>query len=316
MKNLSYSANCTFILFIIMMFFAVPPSFGITADKVLAAVEDEVITFSDYQNFVRGIGIENTDEVDRTLLERLITDRIIRHTALLRGIKVADFEVEKEVEAFKKQNILSQEDFETVLSAEGMTLNEYKKGIENKIRAMKLFSVEVESKVSVTEKEIEDYYSEHRKDYLLNPDKVEIETVLLKLREDASVNEITELKREALKIATEIQEGGSFEKLVNKQKIVNGSLGIESGSGEFRRGYLTPALDEKAFSMKKGETSGPIWVRNGVYILKVVNKTDESFVPVKDVHSEIYSQLYEQKIENNFNIWVRTLWEKTSVKIY
>ena len=317
MKNLSYLANCRFILFITVIFLiTVPPSFGSTDGKVLATVEDEVITMSDYQHFIKGIGgIENTDVVDKTLLERLIVDRIIRHTAVRRGIEVADSEVEKEVEAFRKQNTLSQEDFEAVLSKEGMTFDEYKKGIANKIRAMKLFSMEVESKVFVTDKEIEDYYSDHRKDYLLSPEKVEIKTVLFKLKQDASINEITELKREALRIATEIQEGGSFEKLINHQKVVKGSAGIESSSGEFKRGSLAPALDKKAFSMKKGETSGPIWVRNGVYILKVINKTDESFKPIKDVHKEIYSQIYEQKTENNFNEWVRTLWEKTSVKI-
>ena len=118
-----------------------------------------------------------------------------------------------------------------------------------------------------------------------------------------------------MRVATEIQEGGSFEKVINNQRAVRGSAGIESGSGEFRRGSLAPALDKKAFSMKKGETSGPIWVSNGVYILKVINKTSESFKPIKDVHKEIYSKIYEQKTENNFNEWVRTLWEKTSVKI-
>jgi peptidyl-prolyl cis-trans isomerase SurA len=318
MKNLSYLTNCTFILFMTAIFLiTVPPSFGGTGDKALATVDDEVITMSDYQHFIKGIGgIENTDVVDKTLLERLIVDKIILHTAVRKEIKVADVEVEQEVETFKKRNNLSQKEFEAVLSKEGMPFDEYKKGIANKIRAMKLFSMEVESKVFVSDKEIEDYYSDHRKDYLLSPEKVEIKTVLLKLKQDASIHEITELKREASRIATELQEGGSFEKLINRQRVVKSSAGIESVSGEFKRGSLTPALEKKAFLMKKGETSGPIWVRNGVYILKVVNRTDESFKPIKDVHKEIYSQIYEQKTKNNFNEWVRTLWEKTSVKIH
>jgi len=300
-----------------MFLIAVPPSFGITDGKVLATVEDEVITMSDYRHFIIGMGgIEKTDVVDKKLLEKLIADKIIRYTAVRRGIEVADIEVAKEIEAFKKQNILSQEDLEALLSKEGMTFDEYKEGIADKIRAMKLFTREVQSKVFVADKEIEDYYSDHRKDYLLSPEKVEIKTVLLKLKEDASINEITELKRIALRIATEIQEGGSFERIINQTRVVRGSAGIESSSGEFKRGSLTPALDKKAFSMKKGETSDPVWGRNGVYILKVVNKTDESFKPIKDVHKEIYSKIYEQKTENNFNEWVRTLWEKTSVKIH
>lgn len=317
-KNLPHLPDCRPILFITVIFLlTVVPSFGITGGTVLVTFEDEVITMSDYQLFVKGIdGIENTDVVDRALLQKLIIDRLVRHTALRRGIEVADIEVAKEIEAFKKENNLSQQDFEAVLSKEGMTFEEYKKRITSKIRAMKLFSMEVESKVSVTDKEIEDYYSDHKKDYLISPEKVEIRTVLLKLKQDASADEITELKREALRITTEIQEGGDFEKVTGRLKAVRGSAGVESNAGEFNRGSLTPVLDKMAFSMKNGQTSGPIWVRNGVYILKVVNKTDESFKPIKDVHKEIYNRIYEQKKENNFNEWVRTLWEKTSVKIF
>ena len=318
MKNLPYLANCILISFSIVIFLiTVPPSFGGTGGRVLATVEDEEITMSDYQHFIDGMGgIGKTDVVDNKLLERLIADKIIRHTAVRRGIEVADSEVEKEVEAFKIQNNLSQQDLEAVLSKEGMTLAGYKKGIADKIRAMKFFTLEVQSKVFVADKEIEDYYSDHRKDYLLSPEKVEIKTVLLKLKQDASINEITELKREALRIATEIQEGGSFEKVINRQKAVRGSAGIENSSGEFKRGSLIPELEKKAFSLKKGETSGPIWVKNGVYIIKMVNKTNESFKPIKDVHEEIYSKIYEQKTENIFKEWVRILWEKTSVKIH
>jgi len=161
MKN-RLVANCTFILFITVIFLIpAPPCFGTTAGKVLVTVEDEVITMSDYQHFIIGIGgIENTNVVDRTLLEELIADKIIRRTALRRGIEVADIEVEKEIETFKKQNFLSHEDLEALLSKEGMTFDDYKKRIANKIRAMKLYSMEVESKVFVADKEIEDYTSE------------------------------------------------------------------------------------------------------------------------------------------------------------
>jgi parvulin-like peptidyl-prolyl isomerase len=305
-------------VFIIQIFLiAISPSFGFTDNKVLATVEDEVITMSDYKNFIKAFGgTEKTDVVDRMFLERFIADKIIRQTAERRGIEVSDAEVEIEIETFKKQNSLSQTDLEAVLSEEGMTFAEYKRTITNKIRAERLFYMEVESKVNVTDKEIEDYYSVHKKDYLLSTEKIVIKTVLLKLKQDASITEITELKSEALRISSELQKGGSFEKLTDQKRTVRGSAEIESGSGEFRRGSLIPELNNKAFLMKKGETSGPIWVRNGVYFIKVISRTDESFKLLKEVHKDIYKQIHEQKKENYFNEWVRTLWEKTSVKIY
>ncbi len=319
MKNLSFLVNRTFLVLIIVAFLIpAPPSFGLTIGKVLATVDDEVITLADYQQFIKVIGdTTNTDEVNEKLLERLIVDKIILHTAVRRGIEVTDMEVEREVAAFKEQNALSQKDLEAVLSKEGMTVESYKKRIADKLRSMKLFSLEVESKVIVTDKEIEDYYFDHRKNYLLSPEKVEIKAILFKLNKEASVDEITVLKREALRIAAQLQEGESFEILINYLNTdKKGFLEIESISGEFGRGSLTPALDKKAFSMKKGETGDPIWVKDGVYILKVINKSEEIFKPIKDVRENIYGQIYEQKKEKIFNEWVRTLWETTSVKIY
>lgn len=292
-------------------------SFGLTIDKVLANVDGEVVTMSDYQHFIEGLyGIRNTDSVDAKLLERLITDRIILHTAVRRGIEVTDLEVEKNVAAFKEQNDLSQKDLEDVLSSQGMTMEVYKKRMADKLKSMKLFSIEVESKVIVTDKEIEDYYYEHKKDYLLSPEKVEISTILLKLKKDASVTEITELKSKALWMTAQLQKGDSFESIINHQNVLKGSVEFESVSGQFERGSLNPELDAKAFSMQMGETSEPIWVTKGAYILKLINRSDESFKSIIDVHEEIYRHLFEKKSKIIFNEFVRSLWETKSVKMY
>lgn len=315
MKKPSYLVICTLSVFIIQV--TVSPSFGLTIDKVLASVDGEVVTLTDYQHFIEGLyGIRNTDSVDAKLLERLITDRIILHTAVRRGIEVTDLEVEKNVAAFREQNDLSQKDLEDVLSSQGMTMEVYKKRMADKLKSMKLFSLEVESKVIVTDKEIEDYYYDHKKDYLLSTEKVEITTILLKLKKDASVTEITELKSKALWMAAQLQKGGSFESIINHPNVLKGFVEFESVSGQFERGSLNPELDDKAFSMQIGETSEPIWVPKGAYILKLINRTDENFKSIRDVHEEIYRHLFEKKREIIFNEFVRSLWETKSVKIY
>lgn len=315
-------ATCSCRLFILLAaLLNASPSFGLTGDKALATVEGEVITLADYRRFFKAGSDINDIVVDRTLLEKLIVDKIIRNAAVRKGLEVSDKEVHNELEALKEKNAMAQENLEALLVKEGMTLASYKQKLRDKLRSLKLFNMEVESKVYVTNKEIEDYYADHKRDYLLSPEKVEIKAVLLKLNSDASRTEITELKRKALRLAAELKEGGSFEGLITPQSAAKGPFQLELISGELDKGSPTPASAEKAllaltaFSMEKGQTSGPIWAKNGVYIFKVLNRTDATYMSIKHVRDKISRHLYETKREKIFNTWIRTLWGKASVII-
>jgi parvulin-like peptidyl-prolyl isomerase len=292
------------------------PSYGITADRVLATVNNEAITLSDYQRFIVDIGnnTENKNMVDETVLKRLIEEKVILHEAIKKGIEVNDMEVAEKIEEFKRQNALSDEDFEKTLKEEGMDIHSYKKVIKDKIMSLKLMSVDVDSKVVITDKEIENFYNANKKDFLQSPEKVEVKAIFLKLNKDASLTEITDLKRKTLKIVARLKDGEDFNSLV--EEYSDEPLRSEEGRlGEFSRGTLIPALDDRAFSLKIGEISEPIWVSEGIYVLQLVNKISESLKPIEEVKENIHKHLYEQKREKLFNEWMRTLWERASITI-
>lgn len=290
-------------------------AFGITIDKVIASVNNDLITLSDYQKFAIGMGeAEKKDKVDEELLNKLIAERIILQEAIKLGITASDVEIDKEIKAFKDENALSQKDLEVILEKEGMNIQTYREHLKNKLISLKLIYENVDSKIVVTEKEISDYYSEHKDKYLITPEKVELKAIFLRLNNSASAAEITELKRTALKISAQLKNDGSFESLVTQYSDKN-ITGQDGRLGEFAKGELIPPLEKKAFSMKKGEISEPIWVKDGVYILKVINKTPEIFRPLVETRHQIYQRIYETKKEKLFKEWINTLWEKASITI-
>ena len=180
--------------------------------------------------------------------------------------------------------------------------------------ALKLVESDVDSRVRVNEEEIEEFYHANKNDYLGSPGKVEVRAIFLKLNEGATAGEITDLKRKALKIMGELREGVSFELLVvqyNDEYLRNDGGRL----GEFERGALIPQLDKKVFSMNVGETSEPIWLTEGVYILKVTNKTNDIYKPMGEVSEEIRAYLSEEKREALLHAWIKTLWERASIKI-
>lgn len=293
----------------------VNPSYGLTVDRVLATVNNEVITLSDYQRFVTGMGnIENKDVVDEVLLRRLVEERVILLEARKRGVKAGDEEVNNMIAEFQRQNNLSQEEFGKVLSKEGMNMQDYRRLIKDKIITMKLIDSDVDSKVVVTNQDIEDFYNINKYNFLISPEKVKVKAIFLKVSEDASVTEITDLKRKTLKINALLKDGNNFDSLVTRYSD-EPLKGQEGMLGEFVRGEMVPPLGNKAFSMKKGEISEPIWVREGVYILNLIDKTEEVFELLENVREEIRMYLYTQKREKLFNEWMKTLWKKTSITI-
>ena len=304
-----------FIFIMLSYILSVNSSYAVIVDRVLATVDDEIITYVDYQQFVKDAGeTENKDLVDEKLLKRMIEEKIILQEARRKGIEVNDTEVDKRIEEFKKQNGLSKEDFERLMKEEGMSLKNYRQRMKEEIISSKLVNDDVDMKIFIIDKEIEDYYHANRKDFMRNPEKAELKAIFLELKEDASVTEITDLKLRALKIVSQLREGDNFDRLVDEYSD-EPLRSLAGRLGNFARGALIPPLDKKAFSMKEGEISDPVWVNEGVYILQLMNKTGENYKSIEEVKGEIHNYLFRQKREKLFNEWIKALWEKSSVII-
>ncbi|MEW6570783.1 MAG: peptidyl-prolyl cis-trans isomerase [Nitrospirota bacterium] len=299
-----------------VFFLITASSYGMTVDRILATVNNDAITLADYNRYVRDVTgtAGNGNDVDETFLKGLIEEKIILHEARRKGIEVSSGEVDNEMRLFVEESGMTQEDLKDLLEEEGMSFEDYRRRTEDKIKVLKLIGMSVDSKIIVKDKEVETFYEKNKENYIDIPETVSVRGMFLKLGSGASLTEITELKRKALKISSLLKDGGNFEMLIGEYS--DEPLKRQGGIlGEFAKGELVPALDEKAFSIKKGEISGPLWVNDGVYFIQVVSRKDKSYKPFKEVKDQIYGYLYSQKREKVFEEWVKTLWERASVKI-
>ncbi len=306
----------TFLFFIIFtLLLNIHNSHSITLNKVIATIGNEVITLAEYQQFVKMSGnIVQSDVVDEVLLRRMIEERVILNEAKKKGIEISEKEVDEQIEAFCEENGLLEENLEEFLKEEGITLNIFREIIRNRIIAMRFVYNEVDSKVVINDKEIRDFYNENKRNYLARPETAEIKAIFLRLKEDASVTEITDLKLRSLKIVNLLRSGEDFEKIAEEYsdeplRSIGGML------GSFSKNSLIAPLDKKVFSMKKGEISEPIWVKEGVYIITLVEINSDLYKSLDDVKDEIKSEIYKLKREKYFNEWIKALWEKASITI-
>lgn len=288
---------------------------GVTVDRVLATINNEPVTLSDYKRFILRSGLSASPEtVDENILKNLINNRVVFTEAKKSNIEAGETEILQIIKEFKEGNNLSDEEFKKGLAEEGMTIDSYKTFLREKVISLKFIDREVNSKIAISEKEVEKYYNNNLKLFIDKTERMVVGAIFVKLPVNATLTEVTDLKLKSLKIVSELKRGEQFERMNTLYsdeplKSHNGLL------GEFERGALNSKLDMAMELLKEGEVSDPVWTGEGFYILKLLSKRQAIYVPLGQVRERIYKELYQQKREKVFDEWLKALWEKASVSI-
>lgn len=309
------------LIIFVMVLFSWHQIQALTVDTVLAVVNNEIITLSDYTRFLFKMGPEEkirydpeTKGIDKYILQKMIEENIILQEARKRGIETTENEIETTLKELRKESGISNQEFSNILIEEGLALNDYKKLIKENIIALKLIDLEITSRIIVTDQEIEAYYKENLPLFLESNEKKKVHAIFIGIRDNMTITEMTDLKIRTLRIYEEIMKGEPFEKMVDLYsdeplRSRNGLL------GEFESGGLIPALEASLTDLKEGDVSKPVWTNDGVYILKLVKTAKKEYVELNSVKDTIYSELYERRSREKFSAWMKTLWEKSSIEI-
>lgn len=313
LRGIRLCAALSFIVLFLAVFGS--PSYGLTVDRVIATVNGEVVTLSDYGRFVsRSDPKADKERISEHYLRTLIEEKLILQEAKRKGYEATEEEISQSIVSFLEQAGIPEKEFEKKIAAENLSMSDYRILLRENIISLKYIEKEVNAKVIVSSSDLSRYYDRHRERFMESPEKVLVMAIVMKLSDNPSLTEITDLKIRSLKVYSEIKSGEPFEKQVYKYadesiKKLGGIL------GEFEKGAMIPALDKKIVSMKEGEVSEPVWTKDGVYILKIEKRTPVQYTPMEKVKDELYAKAYEEKREEAFNDWMKKLWERSSIKI-
>ncbi|UCE78617.1 MAG: peptidylprolyl isomerase [Nitrospiraceae bacterium] len=294
---------------------------ALTVDTVLAVVNNEIITLSDYTRFLFKMGPEEkarydpeTKGIDKYILQKMIEENIILQEARKRGIETTEDEIETTLKELREESGISNQEFSNILIEEGLAMNDYKKLIKENIIALKLIDIEITSRIIVTDQDIKGYYKENLPLFLVSNEKRKVHAIFIGISDNMTITEMTDLKIRTLKIYEEIIKGEPFEKMVDLYS--DEPLRSRSGLlGEFESGGLIPALEAALAALNEGDVSKPVWTTDGVYILKLTKTLRKEYAEMNSVRDTIYSELFERRSREKFSAWMKTLWEKSSIEI-
>ena len=313
------------LLFGFILFLYGPISSGeAVVDRVVAVVNQEIITFSEVEKWVNPLreNIVTEDrferqqqlqEIYRKALEKLIEEKLIEQEVKKSGIKISSKEIEAAIEEVKQRNAATQEDLEKALAAEGLTLEIYKKQIEKGLQWRKLASWVVKVETKVGEKELRDFYQKNIDRYRAN-ETYRPSHILFIVRKEATPEEIQVVRKKCHKVLEKIKEGEDFGGMALLYSE-DASSRDRGDLGYFKKGELLPAFEREVRRLKVGEVSGIVRTEFGFHIIKLLDHKGINPFPFEEVKERVQADYYDSEMEKALRQFLSNLKEKSIIEI-
>lgn len=308
---------------IALVLLAANPSHAEVVDRIAAVINDEIITLSELNNafapFRKKIeeaykgkeGDALLADSRKALLNKLIDTALIDQEAKKNKISFGESEVMATVREILARKNISLDDFVKGLSAEGKSLETYKKDIREQMIRMQMVRREIKSKILVTDEEIGEFYRKHRRDYE-GREAVRVKQIFLSFPKDADEAVKDKLRKEAYYISDRLKKGEQFDAIAAKysQGTIGGDMGfIEKGM------LALPEVEKAAFDLEVGGISDVVQSRAGFHIIMITDKKGGGGKDLEAVRGEIQAAIEEQKMEKKFEEWLETLRKKSHIEI-
>jgi peptidyl-prolyl cis-trans isomerase SurA len=257
-----------------------PASEPVPADRIVAVVNDEVITLHELRTRLnvalaqlkkQGTPLPASDVLERQMLERLVMDKVQLQHARDTGLKIDDAQLEQALQRIATGNKMSLAQFREALQKDGIEFVKFREDIRQEMTIARVREREVESKIAISEGEVDNYLADDtakgsgREEYA-------VAHILLRTPESASPEQIQRLKAKADQIFDRASRGEDFAQLA--ASFSDAPDGLQGGNLGLRRLDRLPGIfSEIVVKLKAGEVAPVLRSPNGFHIVKLLSKS-------------------------------------------
>jgi peptidyl-prolyl cis-trans isomerase SurA len=296
-------------------------------EEIIARVNNDVITMSDYQKAEEQLREEVAHDCQGCAQDKLLAEFKDQQKDLLRGLidqslmvqRAKDMGVSVESDVIKrlddvrKQNgLASLEDLEKAVESSGLAWEDYKTTIRNGLLTQEVVRREVGSHINIGNDEVKQYYDAHPQEFT-RPEQVVLSEIFLST-EGKSPEEIESVQKKAEDLRNRVVKGDDFNEIAKRYS--EGSTAKDGGDlGTFKQSELAPQLEGVVFKMEKGQITDVIQTKTGFEILKVENHYQAGLQPMDKVENEIMNRLYMVKMQPQMRDYLGQLREESYVMV-
>jgi len=248
-------------------------------DSIHVVVNDEVITKNEVRNRVaqtlQNLKARNVQPPDVATLERQVVEAMIVERAQIQlakemGVRVDDRRLDATIGRIAENQKMSVQEMRNQMEKEGLPFGQFREDIRNEIMMQQLREHEVDSKIQVSEAEIDTYLVASK---ALAADKVEmnLSQILVAVPENASPEQIAARRARAEEVARQLRTGADFAKMAATYSDAADALkGGEIGWRDPDR--LPEVFSTELRKLKPGQATPIIKTNVGFHILKMANQ--------------------------------------------
>lgn len=300
-----------------------------TVDRVVAIVNDDVITLSEVRELALSMNPTSTEQIDEnTVLQQMIEQKLFEQEAERRGIKVSEAELDASIEQVKRKYNLNDQQMEEVLKKQNLTPESFREQWRLQTLSNKLLDSQLKNRIVITDAEIQKYYNENyggggtvtTTSPAESDEQVEIAHILISSRNP-------DAQQKAEEVAEMAKSGKDFSELAKEYS--DDTLSADKGGnlGYFKRGDLIKPLEVAVENTSEGDVTGPVESPAGYHIIKVLErtKTESSEEEKSDsttelaidetTKKEITDILYRQKAEAQLRDWLEEVKKNAYIEV-
>jgi peptidyl-prolyl cis-trans isomerase SurA len=292
-------------------------------DEIVVIVNDDVITRHELdmrlgivvnQLKKQGTPLPEAAILEKQILERMIGDLLQQQFAKETGLRVDDPQLDKAIIRIAQQNkILSLADFRSKIEQDGVDFNKFREEIRTEILSTRLREREIDSKLVISDNEIENYIANQTKQ-VGKGEELNLAHIMVVVPEQASAEKIQTYKQRAEQALGKLNSGSPFAQVAAGYSDASDAL--QGGNLGWRSADRLPAMFVEAIQkLHPGELTGILRSPNGFHILKLLERrSKDAAIVITQTHarhiliktselvpeSEAKSRLSEvkQKIDN------------------
>lgn len=297
--------------FVLGLFFSIHVN-AVLVEKVLAVVNDSIITMTDIELYKKSLKsgelleeVLTQDEVKKllndkdALLSNLIDKKIIDQEVKKKGFNLSDSQLEKEVRNIYKSHNMTKDELKKALEVKGFSFEEYLAFMGSNIARQNLISQEIASKIKITDSDIANYYYSKNNNA---PSSIYQYTV-------SQLHWDRRKTKEASDALLALKTGKvSFEEMIKKTGGISGKLGT-----------FKPNDFSKAFSvvlnLKPGEFSDVIKSEAGLHILRLDEKELISNPQIEEMKVQLTMELQNKLLQDRLKSWLKEKRSQAFIRI-
>jgi len=294
-----------------------------TVDRIVAQVNDDIITLSDLNREMAETRQELATkyagdqlEQETAKAEKMVLDELIRQKLMLQkaselgfGANV-DLQVTSTIENIRKQNkIKDMQEFERALAQQGMTMVGFRERLRRQIITQSLVQEFVGSRITLLSQEIDKYYKDHAADYT-SQEEVSLSEIII-----PSGASPAEAEAKANEVHKSLSQGESFAALATQySKGPTASKG--GGIGAYLTAKLNPDITAAIANLKEGDFTSVQKSADSFIIYRVDVRKAAVVRPLEEVRDEIRNSLWNQKFNPEFERFIAQMKDEAYIQIF